>query len=87
MFSESPVSNLEEELTKLAGKDGWIKLSEFMRFAYGTELCKVEFVDRVFASNKPDEAEESKARAAEAAKKKEMSKSKVRTRERSSWRS
>ena len=35
------VSNLEEELTKLAGKDGWIKVQEFMRFAYGTELCKV----------------------------------------------
>ena len=35
------VSNIEEELTKVAGKDGWIKLQEFMRFAYGTELCKV----------------------------------------------
>ena len=51
-------------------------------------LCKVEFVDRVFAkTGAGDDAEEAKARAAEAAKKKEMSKSKVRTRERSSWRS
>ena len=66
-------------MTKLAGKDGWIKLQEFMRFSYGTELCKVEFVDHVFSKKGAgDDAEEAKARAAEAAKKKEMSKSKVR---------
>ena len=41
MINLLAVSNIEEELTKVAGKDGWIKLQEFMRFAYGTELCKV----------------------------------------------
>ena len=39
---------------------------------------QVEFVDRVFTkTGAGDDAEEAKARAAEAAKKKEMSKSKV----------
>ena len=41
-------------------------------------LQQVEFVDRVFTkTGAGDDAEEAKARAAEAAKKKEMSKSKV----------
>lgn len=40
--------NLEEEVAKLPDKEGWIQKHEFMKFAMTTELCKVEFVDRVF---------------------------------------
>ncbi len=65
---------------KLAGADGWIRVGEFMRFSVGTDLCKIEFVDRVFNKEKIDEAAEATAAAAAAAKKKEMSKSKVKPR-------
>lgn len=71
------VPNLEEEIHKLAGKDGWIRVGEFLRFAVGTDLCKIEYVDRVFHKDKVDEAAEATAQAQAAAKKKEMSKSKV----------
>jgi hypothetical protein len=52
------VPNLEEEIHKLAGKDGWIRVG-------------------VFHKDKVDEAAEATAQAQAAAKKKEMSKSKV----------
>ena len=51
VIHSSAVSNLEEKLTELAGKDGWIKVNEFMRFAYGTELCKVLYIDIIYTSN------------------------------------
>lgn len=47
--------NLEEEVAKLPDKDGWIKLNDFMKFALTTELCKIEFQDRVFQKVDYDE--------------------------------
>lgn len=43
------VPNLEEEVAKMPDKEGWIRLAEYMKFALGTELCKIEFQDRVFS--------------------------------------
>jgi hypothetical protein len=50
VFSVHPVlvPNLEEEAVKLRDKDGWIKIHDYMKFAMTTELCKIEFQDRVF---------------------------------------
>ena len=42
------VPTIEEEAAKLVDKDGWIRINEFMKFALTTELCKIEFQDRVF---------------------------------------
>ena len=47
--------NLEEEAAKLKDKEGWIKIGDFMKYAVTTELCKVEFVDRVFHKTDPVE--------------------------------
>ena len=38
--------NLEEDVAKLADKEGWITLTDFIKFALPTELCKVEFLDK-----------------------------------------
>jgi len=40
------VPNLEEDVAKLADKEGWITLTDFIKFALPTELCKVEFLDK-----------------------------------------
>ncbi len=71
------VPNIEEEAGRMADKDGWIKLNEFKRFAIPTELCKIEFQDRVF--QKVDYGEEER-KAKEEAKAKQ-SKAKVRNQE------
>lgn len=42
------VPNLEEEVEKLADKDGWIKRADYVKFTSTTDLFKVEFHDRVF---------------------------------------
>ncbi|TRY70065.1 hypothetical protein TCAL_15024 [Tigriopus californicus] len=49
--------NLEEDIAKLAGKDGLITLSEFKKFTMPTDLCKIEFHDRVFQKVEYDKAE------------------------------
>ena len=52
---------MEEEIAKLPDKDGWIRINEFMKFCLPSDLCKIEFHDRVF--QKVDyEAEEKKAK-------------------------
>ena len=52
IFEENKVSvpNLEEEVAKLQEADGssWIRINDFMKFALTTELCQVNFQDRVF---------------------------------------
>lgn len=45
-FSIFVVPNLEEDVAKLADKEGWITLTDFIKFALPTELCKVEFLDK-----------------------------------------
>ena len=57
------VPNLEEEVGKIADKDGWIRVNDYMKFALTTELCKIEFQDRVF--QKVDYGEESKSKKKE----------------------
>ena len=51
IFEENKVSvpNLEEEVAKLQ-EDGssWIRINDFMKFALTTDLCQVNFQDRVF---------------------------------------
>ena len=48
--------NLEEEVAKIPDKEGWITMNDFKKYAIGnSELCKVEFVDRVFQKSDPDE--------------------------------
>lgn len=49
------VPNIEEDVPKLADKEGWIQIHEYMKFAMPTELCKVEFVDRVFQKGGGDD--------------------------------
>lgn len=49
LHSTFAVPNLEEEVAKMPDKEGWIRLAEYMKFALGTELCKIEFQDRVFS--------------------------------------
>ncbi|XP_040580016.1 calcineurin subunit B type 1 [Lepeophtheirus salmonis] len=44
----SVFSALKEEVEKSADGNGELKLPEFMKAAYMTELCRIEFVDRVF---------------------------------------
>ena len=39
-----------DQVSGLADKEGWIKIIDFLKFATDTELCKIEFTDRVFAS-------------------------------------
>lgn len=63
--NEIIVPNIEEEAVKLRDKDGWIKMHDFFKFALTTDLCKIEFQDRVF--QKVDYDEERKK--SEAAKK------------------
>jgi len=54
--NEVVVPNLEEEVAKLPDKEGWITMNDFKKYAIGnSELCKVEFVDRVFQKSDPDE--------------------------------
>ena len=76
------VPNLEEEAVKLAGKDGWIRFNEFLKFAQPTELCKIEFVDRVFhKTDKDKEDEEKNARDERRRKVSDVVKAKVKDRD------
>jgi hypothetical protein len=50
-----PASNLEEEVAKIKDREGWIKIGDFLKYAITTDLCKVEFVDRVFHRTDPEE--------------------------------
>ena len=54
------VPDLEDEVAKLPDKDGWILYTEFMKFAITTELCKIEFQDRVFQKVNYGEEEKKK---------------------------
>jgi len=54
-------SNIEEEAAKIKDKDGWIKIGDFLKYAVTTDLCKVEFVDRVFHKSDPEEELRNKA--------------------------
>ena len=49
-----------EEVSQLADKEGWIKIIDFLKFATGTELCKIEFQDRVFSKSNFDDRDEEK---------------------------
>ena len=49
-----------DEIPQLADKEGWIKIIDFLKFATGTELCKIEFQDRVFSKANFDNDEEKK---------------------------
>ncbi|QQP34892.1 Uncharacterized protein FKW44_022937 [Caligus rogercresseyi] len=50
IMKESDINVTEEEGRKLIDREsGEIKLPEFIKFALGTDLGKVEFVDRVFS--------------------------------------
>ena len=60
--------NLEEEVAKLPDKEGWITMNDYKKYAIGnSELCKVEFVDRVF--QKSDVEEDRKQKEAKQATK------------------
>ena len=56
--NEIEVVGLEEEVAKLPDKEGWIRLNEYMKYALTTDLCKIEYTDRVF--QKVDYGEEEK---------------------------
>ena len=43
-------------------KEGWIKIGDFLKYAVTTDLCKIEFVDRVFHKTDPEEELKNKAR-------------------------
>lgn len=58
--AEVVVPDLEDEVAKLPDKDGWILYTEFMKFAITTELCKIEFQDRVFQKVNYGEEEKKK---------------------------
>ena len=47
--------NLEAEVNKLADKEGWITLIQFIKFALPTDLCKLEFHDKVFHKEDKDD--------------------------------
>ena len=47
---------------KLAGRDGWIRFGEFMKFAQNTDLCKIEYHDRVFHKTEAEPEAEKKKR-------------------------
>jgi len=50
IFEENEVQlQNTDEVSQLADKEGWIKIMDFLKFATGTELCKIEFQDRVFS--------------------------------------
>ena len=52
--------NLEEEVAKIPDKEGWITMNDYKKYAIeNTELCKIEFVDRVF-QKKPKIKEDQK---------------------------
>lgn len=53
---EVTVPNLETEARKLAGRDGFIQLGEFLKFSDDTNLCRGEHVhkDRVFHRPEPE---------------------------------
>ena len=53
------VQNLDE-VSGLADKEGWIKIIDFLKFATDTELCKIEFQDRVFSKSNFGHDEEKK---------------------------
>lgn len=65
--------NIEEEAAKLKDKDGWIKIGDFLKYAVTTELCKIEFVDRVFHKTDPEEELKNKASREGASKKGKVS--------------
>ena len=71
IFHSSFVSapNIEEEATKLKDKEGWIKIGDFLKYAVTTDLCKIEFVDRVFHKTDPEEELKNKAAREGASKK------------------
>ncbi|XP_040579942.1 uncharacterized protein [Lepeophtheirus salmonis] len=55
VMKENDVNTTEEEARKICDKgSGDIKLPEFIKFALGTDLGKVEFVDRVFSKGGKD---------------------------------
>ena len=58
-FLSVSVQNLDE-VSGLADKEGWIKIIDFLKFATDTELCKIEFQDRVFSKSNFGHDEEKK---------------------------
>ena len=58
-FWSVSVQNLDE-VSGLADKEGWIKIIDFLKFATDTELCKIEFQDRVFSKSNFGHDEEKK---------------------------
>ena len=59
-YSFSSVPNFEEDVAKLQDEAGWISMNDYKKYAIeNTELCKVEFVDRVF-QKKPKVKEDQK---------------------------
>ena len=59
LFLSVSVQNLDE-VSGLADKEGWIKIIDFLKFATDTELCKIEFQDRVFSKSNFGHDEEKK---------------------------
>ena len=53
---------MEKKVAKLPDKDGWIRINEFLKFALATDLCKVEFHDKVFAGELDDAADDKKTK-------------------------
>ena len=56
IFNFSSVPNFEENVAKLQDKEGWITMSNYKKYAVeNTELCKNEFIDRIFLKPKVKE--------------------------------
>lgn len=46
--AEITIPDIEDEISKICDKNGEIDFKEFMKFAMNTDLCMVEFHDKVF---------------------------------------
>ena len=60
----SSVPNFEEDVAKLQDEAGWISMNDYKKYAIeNTELCKVEFVDRVFQKKTKVKEDQKKMKA------------------------
>ena len=55
-----PVPNIEEEVEKVAGDDGEVRFTDFMKFATPTELCKIDHARGSFLAAKEEEGAKKK---------------------------
>jgi len=60
--NEIQVPDIEKKVAKLPDKEGWIRINEFLKFSLATDLCKIEFHDKVFGGELDDNGDEKKTK-------------------------